>query len=185
MKHLLTVLPQRRNPINHREMLAYQFKAIWCQLRCQEPRFASIKVTWPSRGDVMGQQGWQRHSLPPPPPHSPHALSCSTPSFHQSERTTSIAQVQEMDIQDLIVRWRSHTLMGSPTQLILFFVCFFFFAWDIFLVSLRTGNTSSSSIFSSSSASFTARLGHLDRVQDTHLALFKQTNPRPLSWMTN
>lgn len=65
--------------------------------------------------------------------------------------------------------------MGSPTQLILFFVCFFFFAWDIFLVSLRTGNTSSSSIFSSSSASFTARLGHLDRVQDTHLALFEQT----------
>ncbi len=56
--------------------------------------------------------------------------------------------------------------MGSPTQLILCLVCFFFFAWDIFFVSLRTGNTSSSSIFSSSSASFTARLGHLDRGKD-------------------
>lgn len=51
------------------------------------------------------------------------------------------------------------TLTGSPIHVSLHWVCFFLFTCDPFFV-FSTG-TSSSSTISSSSASFTARLGHL------------------------
>lgn len=55
--------------------------------------------------------------------------------------------------------YRDHTLIRSPTQEIRFLFCFFFLLCNIFFGEGISGMLSSTS--SSSSASFTARLGHL------------------------